>query len=144
MRRILLSTNYSHAQTPHYLLDVRYITLLYCLIRAIVKFSIQGRTGVVPNSQWYSSPRGSLGEYYKNFNRNNFEWWFTDRLKQILLIPSIIALDNAKYHRSGLVFFDNFRIFANSLESALIESFDTVVFNLQQEQIYQLGKYLDE
>lgn len=76
----------------------------YCILAAI-----QGRgannapSGLVPNSVWMFCPQSrkeSAGDYHKNFNGKNFSAWWRNQLLPNLTQPSIIIMDNAKYHLS--------------------------------------------
>jgi hypothetical protein len=59
------------------------------------------RAGLVSASEWIFSPQQrelNFGDYHKVFNGKNFiDWWKTHLLPN-LIHPSIIMLDNAKYH----------------------------------------------
>ena len=46
----------------------------------------------------YSSNRNHPGDYHQNFNGANFVHWFKTQLLPNLSQPSLIRLDNAKYH----------------------------------------------
>ena len=57
--------------------------------------------GLVPGTLWSfcpQGPRASSGDYHKVFNGENFLKWWKDQLIPNLHQPSIIMLDNAKYH----------------------------------------------
>ena len=57
--------------------------------------------GLVPGSVWTFCPQGhraSTGDYHKVFNGENFLKWWSDQLIPNLRQPSVIMLDNAKYH----------------------------------------------
>lgn len=79
----------------------------YCFICAIQGPSPNPRGlyddagGVVPFSWWDFSPTRKSdhkGDYHKVFNGTNFIKWFKEQLLQNLNEPSIIIMDNAKYH----------------------------------------------
>ena len=57
--------------------------------------SVDNKACLVPNSVWKSS-----GDYHQNFNGTNFVHWFKTQLLPNLSQPSLIRLDNAKYHRT--------------------------------------------
>lgn len=58
------------------------------------------QAGLVPNSFWFFCPNKSAqkGDYHKAFNGQNFVKWFREQLLPNLSEPSLIRLDNAKYH----------------------------------------------
>jgi hypothetical protein len=59
------------------------------------------KAGLVEGSVWAFCPqkkRDHQGDYHKVFNSNNFIGWWKNQLLPNLHQPSIIYLDNAKYH----------------------------------------------
>eukprot|EP00977_Amphora_coffeiformis_P004960 scaffold1057_cov154-Amphora_coffeaeformis.AAC.5 len=79
----------------------------YCFITAIQGAAplqrglISDKAGMVPNSEWYFCPTRKSdhkGDYHKVFNGSNFVAWFRNQLLPNLNDPSLIILDNAKYH----------------------------------------------
>ena len=77
----------------------------YCFIAAIQGPSPDGKeeAGLVPNSVWRFCPQkksDSRGDYHKVFNSSNFVAWWRDQLLPNLTHPSIIYMDNAKYHKT--------------------------------------------
>ena len=59
------------------------------------------RGGVVPGSVWTFCPQQKKlhkGDYHKVFNSTNFLKWWNDQLLPNLHQPSLIIMDNAKYH----------------------------------------------
>ena len=44
--------------------------------------------------------KGHKGDYHKFFNSKNFLLWFKKQLLANLHQPSLIILDNAKYHKT--------------------------------------------
>ena len=59
------------------------------------------RGGVVPGTVWAFCPQQKKlhkGDYHKVFNSNNFLQWWQDQLLPNLHQPSLIIMDNAKYH----------------------------------------------
>ena len=56
--------------------------------------------GLVPNSLWHFQPQSlkKTADYHKAFNGSNFGQWFQKTLLPNLKQPSIIMMDNAKYH----------------------------------------------
>jgi transposase len=57
----------------------------------------------VPNSLWRFCPqrkKDSKGDYHKVFNSQNFVGWWRDQLLPNLSGPSIVYMDNAKYHKT--------------------------------------------
>jgi transposase len=59
------------------------------------------KAGLVAGSVWafcLRQKRGHQGDYHKVFNGENFVQWWKDQLLPNLKQPSIIYLDNAKYH----------------------------------------------
>ena len=49
---------------------------------------------------WIFQSQKSSGNYHQNFNGTNFVHWFKTQLLLNLSQPSLICLDNAKYHRT--------------------------------------------
>jgi transposase len=83
----------------------------YCFVAAIQgpnpttpdSGAVGDMAGLVPGSVWAFSPRntqGHQGDYHKVFNGDNYLQWWTNKLLSNLTQPSIIILDNAKYHCS--------------------------------------------
>ena len=81
-----------------------------CIVAAIqmksLKKNVQNpHAGLVPGSDWYFQPKPTKdgkeheGDYHKNFNQTNFLMWVQEKLLPNLHEPSIIILDNAKYHK---------------------------------------------
>ena len=62
--------------------------------------SFDDKAGLVPNSVWIFQSQKSSGDYHQNFNGTNFVHWFKTQLLPNLSQPSLIRLDNAKYHRT--------------------------------------------
>ena len=61
----------------------------------------EDRGGVVPGSVWTFCPQQKKlhkGDYHKVFNSTNFLKWWSDQLLPNLHQPSLIIMDNAKYH----------------------------------------------
>ena len=58
------------------------------------------KASLVPNSLWVFQSQKSSGDYHQNFNGSNFVHWFKTQLLPNLSEPSLIRLDNAKYHRT--------------------------------------------
>lgn len=59
------------------------------------------KAGLVRGSLWYFSPtkkKHSTGDYHKVFNSTNFIKWWREQLLPNLIQPSLIMMDNAKYH----------------------------------------------
>ena len=59
------------------------------------------RAGLVPNTVWAFCPQKKgdhQGDYHKVFNGSNFLVWWREQLLPNLNQPSLIMLDNAKYH----------------------------------------------
>jgi transposase len=57
--------------------------------------------GLVRGSLWYFCPQkksDSTGDYHKVFNSTNFVAWWKNQLLPNLHQPSLIMMDNAKYH----------------------------------------------
>jgi len=59
---------------------------------------IKDQAGLVPGSVLVFKSQQSSGDYHKNFNGTNFVQWFNNQLLPNLTEPSLIRLDNAKYH----------------------------------------------
>ena len=58
---------------------------------------------MVPNSYWSFCPSGKNAHsrgYHKVFESKNYLKWFKEYLLANLNSPSLITLDNAKYHKS--------------------------------------------
>jgi len=79
----------------------------YCFVAAIrganprvrvAKAQPNDLAGLVPGSAWIFKSQQASGDYHKNFNGKNFIHWFTTQLLPKLTEPSLIRLDNAKYH----------------------------------------------
>ena len=62
--------------------------------------SVDDKAGLVPNSVWIFQSQKSSGDYHQNFNGTNFVHWFKTQLLPNLSQPSLIRLDNAKYHHT--------------------------------------------
>ena len=61
----------------------------------------QDRRGIVPGTVWTFSPQQKSphqGDHHKVFNSNDFMEWWKEQLLPNLHQPSIIIMDNAKYH----------------------------------------------
>ena len=61
------------------------------------------RGGVVPGSVWAFCPQQKKlhkGDYHKVFKSTNFMQWWNDQLIPNLQQPSIIIMDNARYHKA--------------------------------------------
>jgi transposase len=59
--------------------------------------------GLIAGSVWRFSPQkkgDSKGDYHKVFNGANFVQWWKEKLLPNLSTPSIIYMDNAKYHKT--------------------------------------------
>ena len=59
------------------------------------------RGGVVDGSVWTFCPqqkKDQKGDYHKVFNSTNYLQWWTNQLLPNLTQPSLIIMDNAKYH----------------------------------------------
>ena len=59
------------------------------------------KAGLVPGSLWAFCPQkkgGHTGDYHKVFDGDNFTKWFKEQLLPGLKQPSLIMMDNAKYH----------------------------------------------
>jgi transposase len=59
------------------------------------------KPGLVPGALWAFCPQKKgdhQGDYHKVFNGENIVAWFKNDLLPNLLVPSLIILDNAKYH----------------------------------------------
>lgn len=79
----------------------------YCFVCAIQEPSVAPKGlytdngGIVPHSLWAFSPTRKAnhkGDYHKVFNGMNFNAWVRDQLLPNLDEPSLIIMDNAKYH----------------------------------------------
>ena len=81
----------------------------YCFAAAIQGPNWRGDTdrnrddkdGLVDGSLWLFCPQKDgdhKGDYHKVFNGENFTNWFSNTLLTHLSSPSLIMLDNAKYH----------------------------------------------
>lgn len=67
----------------------------------LVKLAKEDRGGVVPESVWSFCPQQKKlhkGDYHKVFNATNFLQWWKTQLLPNLHQPSLIIMDNAKYH----------------------------------------------
>ena len=62
--------------------------------------SVDDKVGLVPNSVWILQSQKPSGDYHQNFNGTNFVHWFKTQFLPNLSQPSLIRLDNAKYHRT--------------------------------------------
>ncbi len=74
----------------------------FCFCAAIQESIEDEPAGSVPGSAWIFSPQdksGHKGDYHRNFNGANFLSWFSNSLLPNLSRPSMIILDNAKYHK---------------------------------------------
>ena len=87
----------------------RYKGSRYCFICAIQGPATLPRGlpddqgGVVPGSWWHFSPTKRAdhkGDYHKVFKSENFVPWFRDKLLPGLNEPSLIIMDNARYHQT--------------------------------------------
>jgi transposase len=61
------------------------------------------RAGVVPGTRWAFCPQKKedhKGDYHKVFKASNFLQWWKESLLPNLKEPSVIMLDNAKYHKT--------------------------------------------
>lgn len=56
--------------------------------------------GLVPGAFFGFNGNYGKKDYHQNFNGENFVKWFTEELLPNLTEPSLIILDNAKYHRT--------------------------------------------
>ena len=75
----------------------------YCFISAIQFDTVTLQGNLVPNSYWRFCPSDAKsyhGDYHKVFNLENYLKRFTTNLLPNLDRPSLIVLDNAKYHCS--------------------------------------------
>jgi transposase len=83
----------------------------YCFLAAIqgadprVKDPVakEAKGGLVPGSLWTFCPQAkkdSTGDYHKVFNSSNFIKWWKVQLLPNLHQPSLIMMDNAKYHKT--------------------------------------------
>lgn len=82
----------------------------YCFVAAIRANGRDGKGGLVPNSVWSFCPtsgKDHKGDYHKVFNYENYLKWFTEQLLPNLFEPSLIILDNAKYHKTGQLYTPN-------------------------------------
>ena len=75
----------------------------YCICAAITnKFGAKPAC-IVDGSVWTFSPdsaKAHTGDYHKNFNKVNFVNWFRNDLLPNLEEPSLIIMDNARYHNA--------------------------------------------
>ena len=74
----------------------------YCFVAAIGGSGINSSPGMIENSKWVFCPtsrKSHKGDYHKVFDRNNYVKWFSEQLIPNLHEPSLIILDNAKYHK---------------------------------------------
>lgn len=74
----------------------------YCFVAAIGGEGLSSNPGLIEDSVWVFSPtnkKGHVGDYHKVFNRENYTHWFKTKLLPNLQEPSLIILDNAKYHK---------------------------------------------
>ena len=61
------------------------------------------KAGLVHGSLWTFCPqkkKDSTGDYHKVFNSSNFIGWWKNQLLPNLKQPSLIMMDNAKYHKT--------------------------------------------
>ena len=75
----------------------------FCFVAAIGGEGLSERAGIIPNSLWLFCPtakKDSEGDYHKVFNRETYVAWFKNQLLPNLHEPSLIILDNAKYHKT--------------------------------------------
>ena len=75
----------------------------FCFVAAIFGNGKQNRFGLVPGSVWIFCPNRKddhLGDYHKVFNSYNYTEWFRHQLLPNLHEPSLIIIDNAKYHKT--------------------------------------------
>ena len=75
---------------------------IFCFVAAMGGNGRIENAGVIPDSVWIFCPSqkdGHKGDYYKVFNRENYIQWFTTQLLSNLHEPSLIMLDNARYHK---------------------------------------------
>ena len=69
--------------------------------RVAVPTQSKDKAGLVDGTVWAFCPQKKgdhQGDYHKVFNGNNFVAWFRDSLLPNLNQPSLIMMDNAKYH----------------------------------------------
>ena len=66
----------------------------------------EDKAGLIRESIWIFCPQQKpgksnphAGDYHKNFQGDNYEAWFRDQLLPSLTVPSLIHVDNAKYHK---------------------------------------------
>lgn len=74
-----------------------------CFVAAIETNGLKDDTRLVTGSMWAFCPsnkRDHKGDYHKVFNNENYLNWFTTQLLPNLSGPSLIIMDNAKYHKS--------------------------------------------
>lgn len=63
---------------------------------------LEDRGGLVPGTVWAFCPQlkgAHTGDYHKVFNGQNFVKWWKEQLLPNLKEPSLIIIDNAKYHK---------------------------------------------
>lgn len=69
--------------------------------RVAVTIEAKDKAGLVDGTVWAFCPQKTAdhqGDYHKVFNGKNFVAWFRDSLLPNLQQPSLIMMDNAKYH----------------------------------------------
>ncbi|KAG7373531.1 DDE superfamily endonuclease [Nitzschia inconspicua] len=69
--------------------------------RVAVAMENQDKAGLIDGTVWSFCPQKKgdhTGDYHKVFNGKNFVAWFRDKLLPNLRQPSLIMMDNAKYH----------------------------------------------
>ncbi|XP_052748728.1 uncharacterized protein LOC128200194 [Galleria mellonella] len=57
-----------------------------------------GENGFVPNCCLVYRSKSTSADYHHNMNKDNFTKWVTEKLIPNLTKPSLIVMDNAKYH----------------------------------------------
>ena len=74
----------------------------FCFVAAIGGEGKHENVGLIPGSTWLFCPTAksaSSCDYHKVFNSTNYVNWFKTKLLPNLMEPSLIILDNSRYHR---------------------------------------------